>query len=275
MLTGAEPGRDSATGELVRTPESGLVLVLIPRGTFWMGAQRQDPAAPHHDPDAVRDEGPVRQVILSPFFLSKYEMTQGQWLHFTGANPARWKPAERRGVSLAHPVEQVSWNECVALLEHVGLQLPSEAQWEYACRAGSEAPYSFGRTAAEAEGHANLRDESYRRTFINPGICEPFDDGHYLTAPAGTYLPNGFGLHDVHGNVWEWCRDVYEFRFYARGGRFDPVNDYPGARRRIVRGGCFEDTASIARAAYRSYWDPDHADGFVGLRPARELEFAE
>src|SRR5690606_29994467 len=112
--------------------ETGLVFVLIPDGAFRMGGPGED-------------EGPEHEVALAPFFLSKYEMTSGQWLRFTGANPsAHLGEKVDLGFTLRHPVEQVSWDECDRVLRRMGLVLPTEARWEYAARAGTTTPWSSG-----------------------------------------------------------------------------------------------------------------------------------
>ena len=258
-----------ATGEpAVRGPDglalkesTGLVFVLLPGGTFWMGAQSADPGGRNYDPDANSEEGPVHAVTLSPFFLSKYEMTQGQWLRFTGSNPSRDNPEtygrnwNREGKlgDLLHPVEQVTWTECTAVLERLGLELPREAQWEYGARAGTTTVWWSGNEKESIASAGNLADQYAKTHGGSAWTVEDWDDGHSSHAPVGKYLPNAFGLHDVIGNVWEWCQ----------GGA--------GSASRFYRGGGLQARAVAARSACRPHDAPSNAGGSLGLRPARAL----
>jgi formylglycine-generating enzyme required for sulfatase activity len=281
QLATGEPPERGADGTLVRTESMGLVFVLIPGGTFEMGAQSTDPNGLQYDPEARPDESPVHEVTLSPYFLSKYEMTQGQWQRFTGRNPSAYGPEnyfrqwnrEGRGWSALHPVEQVTWPQCMAVMAHLGLSLPSEAQWENAARGGTESVYWTGPDVASLSGAANVAD-AYGKTHGSEGWADwnrDFDDGNTVHAEVGTYRANPFGLHDVHGNVWEWCLDGYDLGFYSRTPKTDPVATPDGATYRAVRGGAFLVSASRARAARRSPDTPETQFNGLGLRPARTL----
>jgi formylglycine-generating enzyme required for sulfatase activity len=265
LETGEPPVRD-ADGTLVRTEAMGLVFVLVPGGTFLMGAQSADPSRPNYDPQAYGDEGPVRSVQLSPFFLSKYEMTQAQWERITGTNPSYWKPKGLR------PVEQVSWEECDTLCARLGLALPSEAQWEYAARAGTSTPWWSGDDPSVLVEVANLADRSYRyQGGARDRMIEDWDDGVYETAVIGSFAANPFGFHDVIGNVWEWCRDWYTSAEWSGGTVVDPVREERGvATERVDRGGGFGNAALFARVSLRSSDTPEVAA--LGLRPARKIE---
>jgi sulfatase modifying factor 1 len=279
-LTGSVPGRDDGE-RLVVSEETGLVFVLLPRGTFWMGAQPLDPKAHNYDPDALGDQRPVHEVDLSAFFLSKYEMTQGQWARFTGRNPSRDRPEthvrswnrDARAGSLLHPVEQVSWWDCVEVCERMGLSLPSEAQWEYGARSGTTSVWWTGDERESLRGAANLADRYARDNGAGSGwvIEEWLDDGNTSHAPVTVYAPNAFGLHNVHGNVWEWCLDAYESGFYGRTSRRDPLNEPSGSSGRVNRGGSFANAAVGARSAGRLDRTPEVAHANLGLRPARAL----
>ena len=275
--TGAVPSRDPDSRRLDITPETGLVFVLIPGGTYSIGAQPNDPSAPQHDPQAARDEGPVHQVSLAPYFLSKYEMTQGQWARFfryTGRNPSNYSMRSTLVSSLRHPIESVSWETCVETLTRLGLSLPTEAQWEAACRAGTDTPWSSGRERASLAGAVNLADQAARRaggTFADIEDWPELDDGFPVHAPVGRFRPNPFGLHDMHGNVWEYCLDRYASYDESSPREVDGLRDVPGTVHRSVRGGSYSDRAAVARSSMRTVRLPVFLGPNHGVRPARAV----
>jgi len=193
-----------------RHRQTGIVMVRLPGGTFWMGAQKEDPSGPNYDPDALENEGPVHEVTLSPFLVGKCEVTQAEWQRVMGDNPSEFKAADQ-------PVEAVTWDYCQQFCEKTGLKLPTEAQWEYACRAGSSAPCS---------GTGRLDDTGWYQ--LNSGVT---------TNPVGQKTPNGFGLHDLLGNVQEWCETKWPAPYEAHKGEAD--NDSQDSYARVVRGGSF------------------------------------
>ena len=272
---GALPERVDGSFEV--TGETGVILVLLPGGSFNMGAQKDDVAKPNHDPQARSEEGPVHEVTLAPFFLAKHELTRGQWVRISGKeDPSRWTEGGSGGrvkqeAYGRHPVETVSWNDCDRATQRSGLTLPTEAQWEYGCRGGTSTVWSFGGDMAEMKSYGNVADLAYAKAYgANAGAHEKgWDDGHGLTAPVGSFTANGFGLHDVHGNVWEWCRDWHGS--YAT----DPVDlmtgmrQVQGSRHRVYRGGSFLNPSFYARAAYRLRSVPSYRNLNLGARPAR------
>jgi len=272
VQTGEIPYRDQE-GKLVIDRDTGIVFVLIPGGTFWMGAQKEDPEKPNYDPQARGNEGPVHAVTLSPFFVSKYEMTQEQWERFAGENPSYYQSGGLVPKPWLHPVEQVSWEDCQRVMERLGLLLPTEAQLEYGARAGTTTVWWTGAERDSLIGAANLADQAARRAGGTwPGIADwpELDDGFVVHAPVGSYRANAFGLHDVAGNVWEWCRDDY-------GGYDVPVAPGDGerqvsSRNRVNRGGSFTNPAAYARSALRDLNTPETRDNNLGLRPARVID---
>jgi len=278
LQTGERPERD-ARGQLVPAGHTGLVLVLIPGGSTLIGAQAEDPEGPHHDPRAERNEADAKgrpvHMELEPFFLSKYELTQGQWQRFTGRNPSQFQAGTKVGeqaITAGHPVERVSWEECVETLRRLDLALPSEAQWEYAARAGSGTPWWIGSESAALQRAGNLADRSVLRGGAPAfwQVDERLQDGFVVHARVGSFLPNRFGLHDTIGNVREWCRDGWAL--YGTGPEPPELKDRSFAGNRIIRGGGYWDLPVLARSSARSGLDPSARSESLGVRPARALD---
>jgi formylglycine-generating enzyme required for sulfatase activity/serine/threonine protein kinase len=274
VQTGDEPER-AADGTLVLRDGTALVFVLIPGGTFLMGAQRDDPDAPGFDPATFHPiECPPHEVSLEPFFLSKYEMTLAQWSRIRGEHANAMKPnpqdPDSPGASaspLLHPVEDVSWFDCSETVRRLGLDLPTEAQWEYATRAGTTTIWWTGDTADSWEGVINIGD----RDPADPGHELSIHDGWSSHAPVGVYPPNGFGLHEVLGNVNEWCRDGYgPYALDVKSG--DGERLVKDSRHRVVRGGGGESLALRARPASRLPRAPEDRTPWIGLRPACRVQ---
>ncbi len=276
VQSGRPPAR-LASGSLELAEDTAIVLVLVPGGTFVMGASR-DPEHPRYDPFASEDEGPPHPVTLAPFLIAKHETTQAQWMRVMGANPSGLPMGKtERGTTYTglHPVEQVSWRDAMEAARRMDLALPTEAQWEYACRAGTQTWFSTGDDVATLRGHANVLDAGSGK--IAPGGREPepgFDDGFVYHAPVGRFAANGFGLHDMHGNVWEMCGDYYakDYRTPVRPG--DGLRLVPDGQRAeiAVRSSSFDFGARLARCALRNNSMPDYRYYSQGLRLARGLD---
>lgn len=274
LQTGKIPER-GPENELIITEETGFVFVLIPGGTFIMGAQSEDPHGSNYDPQAEKNEYPPHEVSLQPFLISKYEMTQGQWLRFTKKNPSYFKPGTTYGgkeVDLLHPVEQVSWNDFFWSLVRLNLRLPTEAEWEYATRAGTDSVWWTGNEKESLKGSVNLCDLFCRKFGGQPYWSYEtwLDDGYVVHAPVGTFHPNPFGLHDVCGNVWEWCHDDYTSSYMKT-----PMTDSqfktagPG---QVIRGGGWGDDYKTCRSSCRGRGTRDSSDYLTGIRPAANLQ---
>jgi formylglycine-generating enzyme required for sulfatase activity len=268
-------------GRLVVTEGMGIVFVLLPGATIRMGAIRPPDdkiplTDPNIDPAATEFELPVNEVRLDPFFISKYEMTQGQWLRLVGKNPSGYGPGWRnidKVVDLRNPIEMVSWDDCDTWLRRLGLILPTEAQWEYAARGGTTTPRWTGIGTDGLAKAANLADAFYHAHGGNPSIsCEEWNDGYTVHAVVGSYAPNPFGLHDVLGNVWEWCRDAFAMYDEASARPGEGLRTATSNLNRAFRGGGFEDLAKDARSGLRFFQRPSYRESTTGVRPARSLD---
>lgn len=269
VATGAVPTRDPSTSRLVLDETSACVLVLLPGGRVRIGADAS------FDPWTQTWDGPPHEVRLDPFFIAKHELTQGQWLHHMGENPAifqRGKGLPEGPLALMHPVENVRWDDCARFVQQTGLRLPTESQWEYAARAGTTTPWWTGEKPESLDGAANLAD---RFAKAHGGSAEWrydefLDDGWTNHAPVGSYRANAFGLHDVAGNVNEWCDGRWED--YAKVTPRDGDGLVDGAEiDSTFRGGSYFEPASASRVAFRR-GNPRYYRSFVvGLRVARDL----
>ncbi len=276
IRTGAAPvrGRD---GRLAVNDGTGIVMVLLPGDCFWMGMSKErlaDPAKPGGDPLARLDEVPVHRVCLDPFFISKYEVTQAQYMCITGENPSRVQPGidyKMYVTSLCHPVENLNWEQADGFARDVGLVLPTEAQWEYAARAGSTARLPCGWDPDCLRTTENIMDAS-ARVPARPGGWSYADwyDGFVDSSPVGFYAPNAFGLHDVLGNVTEWTRDWYgSYQLPVAPGDGERLGT--GYTERVVRGGGYYFWVDRVSVALRLNIPP-HINDRIGTRPTRGLD---
>ncbi len=256
-----QSGQTRATGpteEGERKPQPGqelnvdlgsgvtMAFAWIPPGSFMMGS-------PDSEAGREQREGPMHLARLTEgFWLGKYEVTQEQYERVTGKNPSKFKAYTR-------PVEQVTWQDavgfCSTVTASVGLRskkltcrLPTEAEWEYARRAGTTTRYSNGD-----------RDNN----LANAGWCQ--NNSGATTHPVGQKAPNQFGLYDMHGNVWEWCMD--RLGDYPAGDTIDPQGAATGWLR-ALRGGSWNFTANCCRVAFRFYYYPGLTNSYFGFRVA-------
>ncbi len=275
--TGAAPVRGD-DGRFRMDVESGVVMVLLPGGEARIGTTK---AA---DPDASGFEVPVNRARLDPFFLAKYELSAAQWWRLQRLGRLVVDEVEGPATDLRTAMASVDWYESRELLGRVGLDLPSELQWEYGARAGTTSRWSFGDDPEAFLAFANLRDRSARQAgVLRDVLFHAQDDGFGVVAPIGQLLPNGWGLHDVHGNVYEWCLD----RLTVYPGAAVPdcpgtLTPFPGGagyrqlpasvgEKRVVRGGGYQVLPWGCRSSFRVGQQPERRGVETGLRPARPL----
>ena len=237
----------------VRDNSSGIEMLLIPGGTFTMGCTYSD----LYD-DCYVNESPNHQVTLSKaFYLGKTEVTQAQWQAKMGSNPSYFK---NYSDSPSRPVESVSWNDVAGFNTATGLRLPSEAEWEYACRGGTTTAFH------SMPGYPNgTNDDSLLGNIAWYYYSEA---GHTTHAVAGK-AANAFGMYDMQGNVYEWCNDCFEY--YFSGDATDPLGSNVGeyCSWRVLRGGGYYDGSGYCRSSCRINLVPFAFDDVIGFRVAR------
>jgi sulfatase modifying factor 1 len=206
-------GKNKQGYEEYRHEKTGMVFVRIPGGTFKMGSENGND-----------DERPVHEVKINGFYISKHEVTQAAWRKVMAKSPSRF-------TGEANPVESVSGNDCAIFCSMADVRLPTEAEWEYACRAGTNTEYYWGD---RPDGAYVWNNENSAKT----------------THPAGQKKPNGFGLYDMSGNVWELCQDLYGSDYYASSPNDNPKGPESG-KSHVLRGGCWGSSAAYCRSAVR------------------------
>jgi formylglycine-generating enzyme required for sulfatase activity len=260
----------------VLTSSIGMKLAYIPAGTFQMGS-------PAGEAERAEEEALHEVTISKAFYMGVYEVTQQQFKQYIGAGEKLHGPIfhEKRGGSPEHPMENVTWDQAVLFCKRLSdlpaekmagrhYRLPTEAEWEYACRAGTKTVFHYGNSLSAKQANFN-------GTFPY-GTAEK---GPYvkLTAKVGSYAPNAWGLYDMHGNVAEWCSDYYDKDYYAKSTKEDPQGPDKGVVStdyndfyRIVRGGCWLDEARACRSAYRFRAMPHDPYRLIGFRVVCEVK---
>ena len=243
------------------TNSVGMTFALIPAGQFLMGS-------PETESERYEDEGPQHELAMAqPFWLGIHPVTQQQYEKVMGKNPSRFTP--NKGGGPTHPVEQVSWGDATAFCGKLSAQaeeqswgrlyrLPTEAEWEYACRGGAACSQPFSVGVSLSSTQANFNGE------------HPYGDaakGPYRarTSPVGSYRPNAWGLYDMHGNVWDWCQDWYDESRYLRRYNSDQESQETG-HRRVLRGGSWISSGRNCRTAYRYHLVPGGSSTGIGFR---------
>jgi formylglycine-generating enzyme required for sulfatase activity len=279
----ASPDKNLTLGQDVT-----MSLKLIPAGKFFMGGKSKNSEV----------------TISKPFYLAATEVTRQQFEAFVSQTGYQ-TDAEKRGWATYwdkptkgnkqipgrdwrncgyqqdadHPVACVTWDDanefCQWLAKKTGepVRLPTEAEWEYACRAGTTTRYQWGNDPQGGKGWCNITDESLQQALQNAvplgltsdiAVC-PWSDGYAFTSPSGQFNANVWGLFDMHGNLWEWCADRFQQDFYSSDNSIDPRGPNRGALR-VIRGGCWGDQPGLCSSAARVGWEPTFADFGIGFR---------
>lgn len=269
LIPQKRPGQNQYYDEQLAEYVLPLRMLLIPAGTFLMGS-------PEDELERSYNEGPQHEVTLSQFFMAKYPVTQAQWRVVANLpqvereldqDPSNFKGGMR-------PVEQVSWYDAVEFCDRLTIKtnrqyrLPTEAEWEYACRAGTTTPFHFGETISTDLANYCGQDKTIGGTEYS---------GSYGSGPKGEYREettpvdsfegaNAFGLHDIHGNVWEWCEDTWHDSYEGAPTEGSAWTDGREVSRRIQRGGSWGNNPWICRSGYRYSNVPGLSDYGIGFR---------
>lgn len=246
--------------------DTGIEFALILPGQYMRGASDRDASAPG-------DEKPAHMVEIShPFYLAKKETTNEQYARLDPDHA----PEPLRGLPLdgaAQPVVRVAWQEAQAFCDKFGMRLPTEAEWEYACRAGNLGIYPWGDDLQDGEGRGNLYDQVAKNRLGYPWPGCPWRDEHLVTAPVGSYEPNAWGLFDMTGNVVEWCADYYKEGAYQESAGVEVVVDpriEMFAPMRVIRGCSWNGRSEDARASKRGHEAEGQRAPHLGFRVARD-----
>jgi formylglycine-generating enzyme required for sulfatase activity len=270
-----------------------MKLVQIPAGKFTMGS-------PETEKDRFNDEPQHEVTISKPFYMGVTHVTVDQFAAFVKDSGYKTE-AEKDGWTFGfeikdgkigfkkmdgcswrkasfdqkgdHPVVQVSWNDAKAFCDWLSKKsgktvvLPTEAQWEYACRAGTKTAYPWGDNPDDGKGWANAADQSIKKKIPNQKGWTFFswDDGYVFTSPVASFKANAFGLYDMNGNAWQWCQDRYGD--YEKGAATDPTGAATGALR-VLRGGSWIDDPWSCRSAVRGGDAPGSRYDYIGFRVA-------
>lgn len=300
LAIAAQCAGPAGTAESPLVDRAGITLVHIPAGSFVMGSPATEPGR--------RADEPQRKVrITRDFYIGCFEVTRGQFAEFV--RQSKYRTDAERGIRGGygfddatkklsgpdkkyswqftgfaqtddHPVVNVSWNDAQAFCRWLGTtenavyRLPTEAEWEYACRAGTTTPYSNGADRERLVDVGNIVDADARTLFPDRQTIQS-SDGFIFTAPVGRFAPNGFGLHDMHGNVWEWCADWHAApaapeKNDGPGEVVDPQGPATG-RDRVIHGGDWYHDWSFARSAQRFPIYPGLYRRHGGFRVVREV----
>lgn len=267
-VPGAKPVTESVSppsprqGDTWTEPTTGMEFVWVPGGCFQMGTN-----------NGPSDEKPLHEVCVDGFWMGKYEVTNAQYRRYKADH---FNKGRYLGISLngdRQPVVYVSWSAAKTYADWLSskgngsFRLPTEAEWEYAARAGTATKRYWGDGDEEACRYANTADQTAKKKWAD-WMAFDCTDGYAVSAPVGSFRPNRFGLYDMMGNVWEWCHDRYDKSAYSKHFRNNPVST-DGSSHRVLRGGCWHDGPGAVRSANRSKNEPDYTYYFAGFRLIR------
>lgn len=221
-------------------------MIQIPAGKFQMGSEED------------KSEKPIHEVKLGSLFISRFQITNGLYEEF---DPNHRQMRDYYSDQDDQPVVNINWYEAVIFCRWLGCRLPTEAEWEYACRAGTTTPFYTGD---------NLTTDQANYDGNHP--YQNYSNGKYIgkTTPIGSYPPNGWGLYDMSGNTWEWCQDWYGEEYYSECKQQGIVGKPQGAKDgagRVLRGGSWRSFGDCCRSTHRTYGNPGHPENFIGFRP--------
>ena len=278
----AKPSPVARASHPTFTNSIGMEFVQIPAGSFWMGSENSSPNCPSDDPFTEKNEYkecmdrhrsnefpdgemPRHRVTIGySFGMGKYEVTQEQWYKVMGYNPASFKSEKVGGDSRKHPVDTVSWNDVQEFIRRLNemeqtdiYRLPSEAEWEYACRGGTTTNFAFGSSlsSSQASFGGHYPDGDSAKDFYRE-----------KTTPVGSFAPNAFGLFDMHGNVCEWCQDVWHDNYNGAPSDGSAWLSGGDSHFRVLRGGSRFFDGNNVRSASRSRHMPEAIDLNIGFR---------
>ena len=264
------PESKGKAGIFKETLGGGVLLEMmgIPQGSFTMGS-------PKDELERETNEEPQRQVSVNAFLMGKYAITQAQWRVVAYLPKVKGDlqpvPAQFKGAN--YPVEQVNWNDtvefCARLSKQTGrsYRLPSEAEWEYACRAGTTTPFHFGETITTDLANYRGTDSEYQgETYSGSYGTGPKGIFREKTTAVGSFSPNAFGLYDMHGNVYEWCSDHWHDNYQGAPTDGSAWIDGGDSAYRLLRGGSWEYNPQDCRSAYRLRNAPGSRDNIFGFR---------
>jgi len=277
LAKAANPPGAAPAAELPKTKtneKDGAEMCLIPAGEFLMGTSEEELAAwlkahPEYKREWFANQMPQHTVYLDAYYMYKTEVTVAQYRKFceaTGRAMPRepdWKWQD------THPIVNVTWDDAQAYATWAGASLPTEAQWEKAARGGDRRVFPWGDAWPPPNGAGNFADETCKASGKFPGwtFIDGYTDGYVYTSPVGSFVANPYGLHDLAGNVWEWCADWYGEEYYKNAPARNPAGPATGTAR-LVRGWSWDNgNPRYVRAAYRGIYHPaGGVDGVNGFR---------
>ncbi|MCB0283610.1 MAG: formylglycine-generating enzyme family protein [Calditrichaeota bacterium] len=231
-------------------------MAFVPGGWFMMGSNKK------------KNEQPVHKVFIEGFYMDKTEVTVSEYRRFA-EQTSRKMPAQPEWNFDSHPVVNVSWEDANAYASWIGKRLPTEAEWEYVARGGdNNYEYVFQNSKQYGRNYENIADESMRTYNYHFPVVNGYDDGYVFTSPVGLFAPNKFNIHDLNGNVLEWCSDWYKDSYDLSS---DPSTPDKG-NYKVIRGASWNRSGNYMRAAFRTFYNYKVRFDFVGFRCVKDAE---